>query len=218
MATFATTDGGAYPGAMGRVNRRILAGVALSLALHALVLSLQRREAARAPAQEARPLAVRLRPPPPPAPAPAPQVQQAPAPASTPAPQPPRRALAGKRPVIAVEPAPAPAQTEPFTVQQAPQATEEAQAPHFDREAARTMARSLSHIRDPAKVGTAIGNFPTSRWKRKPAPHARSGRRNGAIARMVYLAVCWRRYCCWRTRRTVAASGEYVGWTRRVHA
>ncbi len=160
MATLAIAGGGTYDGAMGRVNRRILAGVALSLAVHALVLSLQRREAAHAPAQDARPLAVRLRPPPPPPP-PAPRVQQAPTPVPSPAPRPARRAQErAPRPVIAVEPAPAQAQPEPFTVQQAPQATEEAQAPRFDREAARTMARSLSHIRDPAKVGTAIGQFP----------------------------------------------------------
>jgi hypothetical protein len=44
-------------------------------------------------------------------------------------------------------------------VQQAPQPTEP-ETPHFDHEAARKMARSLAHIRDPAKEGTAIGQFP----------------------------------------------------------
>jgi hypothetical protein len=60
--------------------------------------------------------------------------------------------------VIAVDPAPAPAQPEPFTVQQAPQP--EPEAPRFDREAARRMARSLAHMRDPGKEGTAVGQFP----------------------------------------------------------
>jgi hypothetical protein len=45
-------------------------------------------------------------------------------------------------------------------VQQAPQAAQEPETPRFDHEAARKMARSLAHIRDPAKVGTAIGQFP----------------------------------------------------------
>ena len=144
---------------MGRTERRIVAAIAVSLAVHAFVLNLQRRDVQHAPEQAPRPLAVRLRPPPPPPPAP--RVEAAPVAASRPAPRPPRRAQPDTpRPVIAVDPAPAPNQPDPFTVQQAPQAAEEPETPRFDHEAARKMARSLAHIRDPAKEGTAIGQFP----------------------------------------------------------
>lgn len=163
MARLAAAGIGTFEGDTGRTERRIVAAIVVSLAVHALVLNLQRREVAHAPEQEARPLAVRLRPPPPPPPAPAPRVEQAPVPvpAPRPAPRPPRRAQSERAPaVIAVDPAPAPSQPDPFTVQQAPQPAEESEAPRFDREAAHKMARSLSHIRDPAKVGTAIGQFP----------------------------------------------------------
>jgi len=156
MARLAAAGIGAFEGNTGRTNQRIAAGIALSLAVHLLVLTLQRRDVYPEPVREPRPLAVRLRPPPPPA-APAPRVEQAPAPLPRPAAPAPRRA---PRPVIAVDPAPAPDRPDPFTVQQAPEPASEPGTPHFDREAARTMARSLSHIRDPAKVGTAIGQFP----------------------------------------------------------
>jgi hypothetical protein len=159
MARLAAAGFGAFEGGIGRTERRIVAAIAVSLAVHAFVLNLQRRDVQSEPVQEARPLAVRLRPPPPPAP----RVEPAPSPvpAPRPAPRPPRRAQAETPPpVIAVDPAPAPSQPDPFTVQQAPQAAQEPETPHFDHEAARKMARSLSHIRDPAKVGTAIGQFP----------------------------------------------------------
>ena len=163
MARLAAVGGGAFEDAPGRANRRIAAGIAVSLAVHALVLTIQRRDVQREVVQEPRPIAVRLRPPPPP---PAPRVEEAPAPAPIrPAPRPPRRAQpSAPRPVIAVDPAPAPSQPDPFTVQQAPEgASEPASAPEtprFDPEAARKMARSLANIRDPAKEGTAIGQFP----------------------------------------------------------
>jgi hypothetical protein len=139
----------------GRMHRRIAAGIAVSLAVHALVLTMQRHAPQRAPAAP-RPIAVRLRPPPP-----APRVEQAaPAPA-TPAARPVQRARPARpRSVIAVEPKPAPAQPDSFTVQQAPEPVSEPDTPHFDREAARRIARSLANIRDPAKEGTAIGQFP----------------------------------------------------------
>ena len=157
VATFAASGDKVFQGDAGLATRRILAAVAVSLAVHALVLSLQRDQARRA-MEEPRPIAVRLRPPPPPPP-PVPRVEQAPAPA--PAPRPPRRARQDKPPpVIAVDPAPAPSEPDPFTVQQAPEPAPEPETPRFDREAARKMARSLANIRDPAKEGTAIGQFP----------------------------------------------------------
>jgi hypothetical protein len=157
MARLAAAGIGAFEGDTGRAHRRIAAGIALSLAVHLLVLNLQRRDVYPESVQEPRPLAVRLRPPPPPPPAPRVEELPAPLPAPRPAAPAPRRA---PRPVIAVDPAPAPSQPDPFTVQQAPAPASEPETPHFDREAARTMARSLSHIRDPAKEGTAIGQFP----------------------------------------------------------
>ena len=158
MATGAASGGDGFAGDTGRAQRRIAAGIALSLAVHALVLNVQRSESRREVAEPARPLAVRLRPPP--APPPAPQVAQPPAPL-TPAGRPARRARpTPARPVIAVDPAPASDQADPFTVQQAPQPAPEPDMPRFDREAARSMARSLANIRDPAREGTAIGQFP----------------------------------------------------------
>jgi hypothetical protein len=156
MARLAAAGIGAFEGNPGRTDRRIVVGIAVSLAVHVLVLSIQRRDAQHEVAREPRPIAVRLRPPPPPPP---PRVEELPAPVPVPRPaaRAPRRA---PRPVIAVDPAPAPSQPDPFTVQQAPAPASEPETPHFDREAARTMARSLSHIRDPAKEGTAIGQFP----------------------------------------------------------
>jgi hypothetical protein len=161
MARLAAAGIGAFEGGKGRTNRRVVLAIAVSLAVHALILSMQRRDVQRAPVQEPRPLAVRLRPPPPAPPAPRVEEAPVPVPAPRPAPRPPRHAQPDTpKPVIAVDPAPAPSQPDPFTVQQAPQAAEEPETPHFDHEAARKMARSLAHIRDPAKVGTAIGQFP----------------------------------------------------------
>ena len=155
----AAAGGGAFGDDAGRAYRRIAAGVALSLAIHALLLNLQHGGWQREVIDTPRPLAVRLRPPPAP---PAPRVEQAPPPEAVP--QPPPRAKAARprkpRPVIAVDPAPAATQSDPFTVQQAPQPAAEPDAPHFDREAARRMARSLANMRDPAKEGTAVGQFP----------------------------------------------------------
>ena len=156
MASLAAAGGSVFAGDMRQLQRRIGAGLVLSLAIHALVLHLQ-APAPPAVVQGPRPLAVRLRPPPPP---PAPRVEE-PTPAVS-SPRPVRRAPQKKtrRPVIAVDPAPEPSQPDPFTVEQAPQSAEAPETPRFDREAARTMARSLAHIRDPAKEGTAIGQFP----------------------------------------------------------
>ena len=156
--TVAADSGGASDGGAGRANRRIAAAIALSLAVHTLVLNLQRSESRRAVEAPPRSIAVRLRPPPP-AP-PAARVEEPPAPLK-PAPGPARRARPRTAPpVIAVDPAPQAAQPDPFTVQQAPQPTQEPDTPRFDREAARKMARSLANIRDPAREGTAIGQFP----------------------------------------------------------
>jgi hypothetical protein len=62
--------------------------------------------------------------------------------------------------VIAVDPSRAQTQPDPFSVQQAPEPVAERETPRFDPEAARKMARSLANMRDPAKEGTALGQFP----------------------------------------------------------
>ena len=137
-------------------HRRIAAAIALSLLVHALVLNVQRSESRRDVAEPPRPIAVRLRPPPP-----APRVEETPAPPTTRAPRP-ARPTQQRRPraVIAVDPARAPTQPDPFSVQQAPEPVAEPDTPRFDPEAARKMARSLANMRDPAKEGTAVGQFP----------------------------------------------------------
>ena len=155
IVKLAAENGAVFEDDAGQAHRRIAAGIAVSLVVHALVLNLQRDGWRREAEPPPRPIAVRLRPPPPPAPA----LQAEPTPPSQPVQRPAQRAKPRRpRPVIAVEPAPAPAQPEPFTVQQAPQP--EPEAPRFDREAARQMARSLANMRDPAKEGTAVGQFP----------------------------------------------------------
>jgi hypothetical protein len=154
MATLAA-GGGAFGDDARRTNRRIAAGVALSLAVHLLVLSVQRGPQREAPPP--RPIAVRLRPPPPP---PAPRAEEAPTPSEPAAREPRRRQSRPPRAVIAVDPARAPTQPDPFSVQQEPEPVAEPVTPRFDPEAARRMARSLANMRDPAKEGTAVGQFP----------------------------------------------------------
>jgi hypothetical protein len=158
MERLATAGSLAFEAGADGTSRRIAAAIALSLLVHALVLSMQRNESQRDMAQQPHPLAVRLRPPPPP---PAPRVEEAPAPPVTRRPRPARRTQqAPPRAVIAVDPARAQTQPDPFTVQQAPEPVVEPETPRFDPEAARKMARSLANMRDPAKEGTAVGQFP----------------------------------------------------------
>ena len=58
-------------------------------------------------------------------------------------------------------PAPAaPKAPDPFVVEQAPEPPPPTDTPRFDLEAARTAARSLANIRDPAREGTAVAQFP----------------------------------------------------------
>ena len=146
---------GAFDSGERRTAQRIAAGVAISLAVHALVLSGWRFDPVR-PAAPPRPLAVRVQAPPPP-----PRAETPAAPSPLAAERPARAPKPKKpRPVIAVRPDPAtPAEPEPFVVEQAPEPAP-ADTPRFDPEAARRMARSLANIRDPAKEGTAIGQFP----------------------------------------------------------
>jgi outer membrane biosynthesis protein TonB len=141
---------------------RLIAGLALSLALHAALLFAWRHDkSAPQPVAVAHTsIAVRLLPPPPP-----PKAEPTPPQASAAKPAPaaaPKRRVAPN--VIALPPptATAPAPPETFTVEPpAPTAPQEANsAPRFDADAARKLARKLANEPDPAKAGTALAQFP----------------------------------------------------------
>lgn len=138
-----------------RVLRRVGLGIALSLLAHALLIPALRAPAPAPASSTPRPLAVRVQPPPPPRP-------EKPQPAATPrassAGSPPRAARATPpRRVIAVPAEDSAPVSDPFVVQQPPADTD---TPRFDPEAARRMARSLANMKDPAREGTAVGQFP----------------------------------------------------------
>lgn len=139
-----------------RRQRRIAIGIALSIALHALLLWAWRAPLLRETEAPPRPrsIAVWIRPPP--ASIVPPQEPQA-----RPGPRTPGPARKRTRPLIAAPPpGRAPAHTEPFTLEQAPRPQAPPSAPHFDREAARHFARQIADEPDPAKAGTAVGQFP----------------------------------------------------------
>ncbi|MFL6671849.1 MAG: hypothetical protein ACJ8LG_00995 [Massilia sp.] len=139
----------------------IAIGIAVSLALHALLLSAWRGNLPR-PGDElapSRPLAVWLRPLPEPLP---PAQARAVTPPEAPRVRPPK----SPRRVLAVPKALAPPQ-EAFVVRPppraepaAPRADGEQRTPRFDPEAARQLARRIASEPDPAKIGTAVGQFP----------------------------------------------------------
>jgi hypothetical protein len=144
----------------------VAVAIAISLAAHALLLSIVRQPQPPAlPAAATEPLTVRLRAAPanppvaePARPAAEPETRAKPAPA--PRTRPPRR-------IIAVPPAAAPSEEKPFTVDTPPAAPSPAAptvaptpAPRFDLDAARKAARTVANEPDPAKVGTALERLP----------------------------------------------------------
>jgi hypothetical protein len=147
---------------------RVAAGVAISLALHALLLSAYRRPQPApvpAPVPAQAPLTLRLRPaelatPPATPPAPAKAATEAPsAPRSKAAPARRTRPSRPARAVIAVPPDTRQSQEDTFSVEPAP-APAPAPAPKFDLDAARSMARKLANDPDPSKAGTALERLP----------------------------------------------------------
>lgn len=144
-------------------NGRIFLGIAVSLAVHALIVLAYRDIGFSAPAYEPDPvpITVTLRPPPPPPPEPEPVVTPAPPAPAAPATPPPARRTPPKR-VIAVPAEPSkPAEPDPFMVQQPEKAEPPSdEAPRFDMDAARRIARENAHMRDPSKEGTALAQFP----------------------------------------------------------
>jgi hypothetical protein len=139
---------------------RVAAGIAISLAVHALLLSSYRQpqpSALPAPATEA--LTVRLQAAPEPqavaepaTPAVQPELRTRPAPRTRPA-RPARR-------IIAVPPPAAPSGEEGFKVDTQPADTATGAAPRFNLDAARSVARKVANEPDPAKVGTALERLP----------------------------------------------------------
>jgi hypothetical protein len=131
--------------------RRIAAGIAISLAVHALLLSSYRHpRPAALPARATEPLTVRLQAPPEKLPAAEPAVPAAqPGPRARPASRP-----RPKRRIIAVPPPPAPSGEEHVKVDTQPE------APRFNLDAARSVARQVANEPDPARVGTALERLP----------------------------------------------------------
>jgi hypothetical protein len=152
---------------------RLMAGLVLSLLLHAALLFAWRQgRPAQGPADIAArsPITVWLRPPPPPPPKAESALTQPSAAPRAAAARPRRRAPPN---VIALPPkAPgAAAVPDAFTVEPPTPAV-----PRFDPEAARRMARELADEPDPAKAGTAVAQLP-------PKPLATETKAARAIAR-----------------------------------
>jgi hypothetical protein len=147
-------------------QNRIATGIALSLALHALLLASWRYHTLRLPDEPEAPrsIAVWLRPPAPKL-APPPQVstvrpseagrrhRPAPGSARRVAPSVPSQA-ASDEPAIARDAAQAP-----------PAQPDAVAAPRFDPDAARRFARGIADDPDPARRATAVGQFPEKPWQ-----------------------------------------------------
>jgi hypothetical protein len=139
---------------------RVAAGIAISLAVHALLLSSYRQpQPAALPASTTEALTVRLQEAPEPqavaepaTPAVQPELRTRPAPRTRP-PRPARR-------IIAVPPPAAPSGEEGFKVDTQPADTVPGAAPRFNLDAARSVARKVANEPDPAKVGTALERLP----------------------------------------------------------
>lgn len=147
---------------------RIVAGIALSLLAHALLLAIHHQPASLAPPAAApQALTLHLRPIAPPAPVIESAPVIAPAPATVPATSAAPRAQRPPRPtrtppppsVIALEPAQRPASDDSFVVPPAP-VDAAPPAPRFDLGAARAMARKLADEPDPARAGTPLERLP----------------------------------------------------------
>lgn len=161
-----------------RRTERVLLGVALSILVHGALLTAWRGGQPVALPEPPRPITVRVQPPPAPA---APRVEPLapPPPAAARKPERPARPAKPRTPpVIAVPPDTERAgEPAPFVVEQ-PE-TPPAETPRFDPEAAKRTARSLANMRDPAKEGTAVGQFP----EKPPETETRAARAIGAAKR-----------------------------------
>lgn len=148
------------PTSLQRGNRRVVIGVAVSIAVHALFLLAYRNanfKTVEVGPAEPTVISVMIAPPaPPPPPPPEPPVVR-PRPAAPSAPVASRTSRpAPPQAVIAVPESASPA-PDPFVVQQ--EETPEP-APKFDMNAARQTARANANMRDPSREGTALAQFP----------------------------------------------------------
>lgn len=149
---------------------RLAAGLAVSLALHAVLLFAYRHHLARAPADDppaSRTIAVWLRPaaPPPeqaePTPQPRPTARRE---QGKPAAGPARRKQQRASGIVSL-PDPSPGQAEPPDVFSVEPSAEPGTHKRFDRVAALQLAREMADDPDPAREGTAVGQIP-------PKPYA----------------------------------------------
>jgi len=151
----------AEPASLRRGNRRVVIGIGVSLAMHALFLLAYRDTSFKTMQivpDEPTVMSVLLAPPAPPPPPPPPEPPVARATPSTPrAPAAPRAARPAPPQAVIVVPHSSQPEPDPFVVQQE-ETTEP--APKFDMNAAREVARANAHLRDPSKEGTAVGQFP----------------------------------------------------------
>ncbi len=148
------------PVSLQRGNRRVVIGVAVSIAVHALFLLAYRNTTFKTmetgPA-EPTVLSVMIAPQAPPPPPPSePEIVRPAAPAPS-APTAPRTTRPAPPQAVIAVPESASAAPDPFVVQQE-ETTEP--APKFDMNAAREVARANAHLRDPSKEGTALAQFP----------------------------------------------------------
>lgn len=145
------------PAGLHRGNRRVIIGVAVSIAVHALFLLAYRTTNVKTveigPA-EPTVLSVMIAPPPPPPPEPEIVRPAAPAPS---APAAARAARPAPPQAVIAVPESANAEPDPFVVQKEESV---APAPKFDMNAAREVARANAQLRDPSKEGTALAQFP----------------------------------------------------------
>jgi hypothetical protein len=171
------------PGATGvayRRRHRVVLGVAVSLALHALLLFGFRLSVFAPAATDGvavrSAMAVWLRPPkvePPVVPVARPKPER-PVARQIPNPVPRQPRAAARTELIAVQPSGASAAEPPDMFAVAP-TTNTPAAPSFDPEAARRMARKLANEPDPAKVGTAVAQL-------APKPYATETKEARAVA------------------------------------
>lgn len=157
----AATAAGLLDAEERRRMQRIALGIVASILVHGALLTAWRGGKPIALPEPSGPITVRVQPPPAPprVETPEPRPPAAARKPARPATRPPRRTA--PRPVIAVPPdTDAASEPDPFIVEQPEAPPAPAEAPRFDREAAKRSARSLANMRDPAKEGTAVGQFP----------------------------------------------------------
>ncbi|MCC6070405.1 hypothetical protein ACFSQU_11280 [Massilia sp. GCM10020059] len=170
------TTGGAAPGR----PYRLAAGLAVSLALHAVLLVVWRQHQAGGPAPDeeaaSRTIAVWLRPPPPPEQKPEPGPQATPSRAKSVEKTPPvARSKPARSSELMAIPDPSPGEAGPADVFSVEPSKEPAGGKRFDRDAALRVARDMADDPDPAKAGTAVGQVP-------PRPYATETKLARAIA------------------------------------